>query len=70
MADFTCMMKSAIALLYSYIYARPTKKPFDPYKEISESVHRAALDVAFANGNISSYDEYLERLKGIYGIRD
>ena len=49
---------------------RPTKKPFDPYKEISESVHRAALDAAFANGNISSYDEYLERLKEGYGLQN
>ena len=49
---------------------RPTKEPFDPYKEISESVHRAALDAAFANGNISSYDEYLERLKEGYGLQN
>ena len=49
---------------------RPTKKPFDPYKEISESVHRAALDAAFANENISSYDEYLERLKEGYGLQN
>lgn len=49
---------------------RPTKAPFDPYKEISESVHRAALDAAFANGNISSYDEYLERLKEGYGLQN
>lgn len=49
---------------------RPTKEPFEPYKEISESVHRAALDAAFANGNISSYDEYLERLKEGYGLQN
>ena len=33
-------------------------------------LHRAALDVAFANGNISSYDEYLERLKEGYGLQN
>ena len=49
---------------------RPTKEPFDPYKEISESVHRAALDAAFANGNIGSYDEYLKRLKEGYGLQN
>lgn len=49
---------------------RPTKEPFDPYKEIPESVHRAALVTAFANGNIGSYDEYLERLKEGYGLQN
>lgn len=49
---------------------RPIKEPFDPYKEIPENVHRAALDVAFANGNIGSYDEYLERLKEGYGLQN
>ena len=49
---------------------RPIKEPFDPYREISESVHRAALDAAFANGNIGSYDEYLERLKEGYGLQN
>ena len=48
---------------------RPIKEPFDPYREISESVHRAALDAAFANGNIGSYDGYLERLKEGYGLQ-
>lgn len=38
--------------------------------EISESVHRAALDAAFANGNIGSYDEYLKRLKEGYGLQN
>ena len=49
---------------------RPTKEPFDPYKEISENVHRAALDAVFANGNISSYDKYLECLKEGYGLQN
>ena len=49
---------------------RPIKEPFDPYKEIPESVHRAALVAAFANGNIGSYDEYLERLKEGYGLQN
>lgn len=49
---------------------RPTKEPFKPYREIPENVHRAALDAAFANGNISSYDNYLERLKIGYGLQD
>ena len=49
---------------------RPTKEPFDPYKEISESVHRAALDAAFTNVCITSYDDYLERLKEGYALQD
>lgn len=49
---------------------RPAKKPFDPYKEISESVHRAALDAAFTNVCITSYDDYLERLKEGYALQD
>ena len=49
---------------------RPTKEPFEPYKEIPESVHRAALDATFADGNITGYDNYLERLKNGYGLQD
>lgn len=49
---------------------RPTKEPFEPYKEIPENVHQAALDTAFANGNISNYNDYLERLKIGYGLQD
>ena len=49
---------------------RPVKAPFDPYKEISESVHRAALDAAFTNVCITSYDDYLERLKEGYALQD
>ena len=49
---------------------RPAKKPFDPYKEISESVHRAALDAAFTNVCITSYDDYLERLKEGYALQN
>ena len=49
---------------------RPTKEPFEPYKEIPENVHQAALDAAFANGNISNYNDYLERLKIGYGLQD
>lgn len=49
---------------------RPAKEPFDPYKEISESVHRAALDAAFTNVCITSYDDYLERLKEGYTLQD
>lgn len=51
------------------VVGRPAKEPFDPYKEISESVHRAALDAVFAEGNIGSYDDYLERLKKGYGLQ-
>ena len=51
------------------VVGRPAKEPFDPYKEISESVHRAALDAVFADGNIGSYDDYLERLKKGYGLQ-
>lgn len=46
---------------------RPTKGPFDPDKEIPKNVHRPALDAVFANGNISNYDDYIERLKEGYG---
>ena len=49
---------------------RPTKEPFDPEREIPEDVHRAAVDAAFANGNIGSYDDYLERLKEAYGLHN
>ena len=49
---------------------RPTKEPFDPQREIPENVHRAAVDAAFANGNIGSYDDYLERLKEAYGLHN
>ena len=49
---------------------RPTKEPFDPQREIPEPVHRAAVDAAFANGNIGSYDDYLERLKEAYGLHN
>ena len=49
---------------------RPIKEPFDPYREIPESEHRAALDAAFANGNIGSYEEYLERIKEGYGLQN
>ena len=45
-------------------------KSYDPYKEISESVHRAALDAAFTNVCITSYDDYLERLKEGYALQD
>lgn len=49
---------------------RPVKEPFDPYKEISETVHRAALDAAFTNVCITSYDDYLERLKEGYALQN
>ena len=49
---------------------RPTKEPFDPEREIPEDVHRAAVDAAFANGYIGSYDDYLERLKEAYGLHN
>ena len=61
-------------LVESYIskekkLGRPTKEPFEPYKEIPESIHRAALDAIFADGNITGYDNYLERLKDGYGLQ-
>lgn len=46
---------------------RPTKEPFDPYKEILEDMHRSALNAAFEDGNINGYDNLLERLKDGYG---
>ena len=48
---------------------RPTKEPFDPYKEIPENVHRAVLNATFANGTINNYGDYLERLKEEYGLQ-
>ena len=48
---------------------RPTKEAFDPYKEIPENTHRAALDAAFKNGNIGNYNDYLERLKKGYELQ-
>jgi len=48
---------------------RPIKGPFDPDKEIPKNVHRPALDAVFANGNISNYDDYIERLKEGYGLQ-
>jgi len=38
-------------------------------KEIPKNVHRPALDAVFANGNISNYDDYIERLKEGYGLQ-
>ena len=46
---------------------RPSKEPFDPYKEIPEDMHRSALNAAFEGGNINGYDNFLERLKEGYG---
>ena len=46
---------------------RPSKEPFDPYKEIPENMHRSALNAAFEDGNINGYDNFLERLKEGYG---
>ena len=48
---------------------RPSKELFDPDKEISENVHRAALDATFANGNIGNYNDYLEQLKEGYKLQ-
>ena len=46
---------------------RPSKEPFDPYKEIPEDMHRSSLNAAFEDGNINGYDNLLERLKEGYG---
>ena len=48
---------------------RPTKEPFDPYKEIPENVHCAVLNATFANDTINNYGDYLERLKEEYGLQ-
>lgn len=45
---------------------RPKKDPFDPYRDIPESVHRNALELTFANGNISGYDQVREALQAGY----
>ena len=42
---------------------RPKKEQFDPYRDIPESVHRNALELTFANGDISGYDQVREALR-------
>lgn len=46
---------------------RPTKEPFDPYRDISEATHREALDMVFANGSIESYKNLIKALLDGYG---
>ena len=46
---------------------RPTKEPFDPYRDISEAMHREALDMVFANGSIESYKNLIKALLDGYG---
>lgn len=45
---------------------RPKKEPFDPYHEISETTHRNALSMAFANGSISKYVVLIDALQKAY----
>lgn len=45
---------------------RPKKDPFDPYRDIPESVHRKALELTFANGDISGYDQVRGALQAGY----
>lgn len=45
---------------------RPKKDPFDPFRDIPESVHRNALELTFANGDISGYDQVREALQAGY----
>lgn len=45
---------------------RPKKEEFDPYKDIPESVHRQALETAFANGDIEGYDNVRQALQAAY----
>ena len=45
---------------------RPKKDPFDPYRDIPESVHRNAIELTFANGDISGYDQVREALQAGY----
>lgn len=45
---------------------RPKKDPFDPYRDIPESVHRKALEQTFANGDINGYDQVREALQTGY----
>ena len=42
---------------------RPKKEQFDPYRDIQESVHRNALELTFANGDINGYDQVREALR-------
>ena len=45
---------------------RPKKEEFDPYRDIPESVHRHALETAFANGDIEGYDNVRQALQAGY----
>ena len=45
---------------------RPKKEPFDPYKDISETVHRKVLELTFAHGDISGYEQVREALQNGY----
>ena len=45
---------------------RPKKEPFDPYKDISKTVHRKALELTFANRDISGYEQVREALQNGY----
>ena len=45
---------------------RPKKPPFDPYFDISESVHRSALEVAFKDGSIGKYQDLRDKLQEEY----
>ena len=45
---------------------RPKKPPFDPYFDISESVHRSALEVAFKDGSIGKYQDLRDKLQEGY----
>ena len=55
--------------MLSLFYNRNKMCIRDRDKEIPKNVHRPALDAVFANGNISNYDAYIERLKEGYGLQ-
>ena len=45
---------------------RPTKEPFNPYRDIPEDVHYSATELAFANGEINGYHELKKALQNSY----
>lgn len=45
---------------------RPKKEPFDPHREIPETVYRRALTNVFADGVVSKYENLIPALQAAY----